>query len=697
MAKKSSGFLKSFLIVLIVLAVIVAGGLFGTKYYLEARERQAEAKSEELLADTVIIDNDNDLTAETLPESDYDFDYDGDGLTNKEEIDLGTDFFRTDTDSDGLTDFDEVRTHGSDPLKFSTSDDGISDLVKALKGFDFNKVYSDSELTPQPVELADNLTFLPASPDSELLHVYEPYSGGLFQDWTCLTPPFILYEAEGFLTSELTEGFTAKNTAVYYYDSETRSLVRDKTAVVTGDQIKFPCHPGMPSAVVRTDLLPEGIANAGSVSADTQKVRTYYMLIVPFSTIDTSEIPDIGIGDLRLASFVKEKDTVFIIGIDGLEGIRSIGGDTALEARIRSLASGWDVDQYFVGQTLFDIAKSIYDRYAASDDPETQEALSNVLIKKVICSASGLADEAVLFMTDNGYASSVPPGAAEMTAHSGFDVSVNGFLFSNLSTSLSEGGVCAGFSYLARQGFNNFLLERQKGAYNFSTLAYPGYEASAGAYDTVFSGEAGKYALKSTPLKSMSDLVYDSYDQGYLIRADQMPEPDKTVVDLLNYYWLYNNGERIRYEQSSGVLKTYDYRFTAIEDIYNEFIAGRVVEMGIFGTPGGHAIVGYALRQDPSDPNLFYMSVYDSNFPENKRFVYSAGKVIRARTEVTMVIRRVPRMIMSSTGKAERVDFFTFHYQVGNGSYMWSNMKGGSDRVVFYKTGTGTKHSIFVR
>ncbi|MDD2393733.1 MAG: hypothetical protein PHN99_06950 [Eubacteriales bacterium] len=697
MAKKSSGFLKVFLIVIIVLALVTTGGFFGTKYYLAARERKAAIKSEELLMDTVIIDSDNDLTAETLPSSDYDFDYDGDGLTNKEEIDLGTDFFRTDTDGDGLSDFDEVRTHGSDPLKYSTSDDGISDLVKVLKDLDFNRAYTVAELDLQPVELADNLDFLPDDTDSEMLHVYETYSGNLFQDWTCLTPPFVLYEAKGFLTSELTDGFTAQNTAVYYYDPETRSLLKDTSMAVDGSLIKFSCHPGVPVAVVRTDLLPEGIAHAGSLSDDMQKVRTYYMLIVPFSEIDTSNIPDIGVGGLTLSSFVKEKDTVFIIGIDGLEGIRSISGDPELESRIRSLASDWDVDQYFVGQTLFDLVKSVYDSYAASDDLDTKDAISNVFIKKVTCSTSGLSDEVVLFMTENGYTSEVPAGAASLSAHSGFNVSENGFLFSNLSTSLSEGGVCAGFSFLARQGYNNFPLERQKGAYSFSTYSYSGYSASASEYDLIFAGRPGEYELKSAPLKAMSDMLYDSYDQGYLIRAEQMDEPDKSVVDLLNYYWLYNNGERIRYEQSSGVLKTYDYRFSAIEDIYNEFKSGRVVEMGIFGTPGGHAIVGYALRQDPSDPNLFYMSVYDSNFPENKRFVYSAGKVIRAKTEVTMLIRRVPKMIMGSDGIAVRQDFFTFRYQVGTGSYLWSNMNGEGDRVVFYKTGTGTKHSVFVR
>ncbi len=54
-------------------------------------------------------------------------DNDHDGLTNAEEYALGTDIDNHDTDSDGLTDLEEVQTFGTDPLSYDTDGDGWAD------------------------------------------------------------------------------------------------------------------------------------------------------------------------------------------------------------------------------------------------------------------------------------------------------------------------------------------------------------------------------------------------------------------------------------------------------------------------------------------------------------------------------------------------------------------------------------------
>ena len=54
-------------------------------------------------------------------------DSDGDGLTDFQEANLGTDPLKTDTDGDGLSDSQEVNTHKTDPLKRDSDDDGFSD------------------------------------------------------------------------------------------------------------------------------------------------------------------------------------------------------------------------------------------------------------------------------------------------------------------------------------------------------------------------------------------------------------------------------------------------------------------------------------------------------------------------------------------------------------------------------------------
>ena len=60
-------------------------------------------------------------------------DSDGDGLTNSDEIQRGTDPNNPDTDGDGLKDGEEVLTYLTDPLKPDSDSDGLSDGDEALR------------------------------------------------------------------------------------------------------------------------------------------------------------------------------------------------------------------------------------------------------------------------------------------------------------------------------------------------------------------------------------------------------------------------------------------------------------------------------------------------------------------------------------------------------------------------------------
>ena len=63
-------------------------------------------------------------------------DVDGDGLTNDEEIALGTDPRNPDTDGDGLSDGDEVHIYHTNPLLADTDGDGQSDASEIMAGTD---------------------------------------------------------------------------------------------------------------------------------------------------------------------------------------------------------------------------------------------------------------------------------------------------------------------------------------------------------------------------------------------------------------------------------------------------------------------------------------------------------------------------------------------------------------------------------
>ena len=60
-------------------------------------------------------------------------DSDSDGLSDYEELLFGTNSNKSDSDGDGLSDFAEVRTHGSNPLTTDTDGDGYSDGIEVAR------------------------------------------------------------------------------------------------------------------------------------------------------------------------------------------------------------------------------------------------------------------------------------------------------------------------------------------------------------------------------------------------------------------------------------------------------------------------------------------------------------------------------------------------------------------------------------
>ena len=62
-------------------------------------------------------------------------DPDGDGINNRDEIDLGTDPLNSDTDRDNLTDSDELNRYHTDPILEDTDGDGLTDYDDVKLGF----------------------------------------------------------------------------------------------------------------------------------------------------------------------------------------------------------------------------------------------------------------------------------------------------------------------------------------------------------------------------------------------------------------------------------------------------------------------------------------------------------------------------------------------------------------------------------
>jgi len=77
-------------------------------------------------------------------------DADSDGLTDDEELALGTDPQAVDTDSDGLTDRDEVNIYKTDPLNPDSDGDGFLDGKEVQGGYNPNGPGKLFDVPPKP-------------------------------------------------------------------------------------------------------------------------------------------------------------------------------------------------------------------------------------------------------------------------------------------------------------------------------------------------------------------------------------------------------------------------------------------------------------------------------------------------------------------------------------------------------------------
>lgn len=141
---------KKELIIWIILFVVVAGVIAGSFYWISGflgstpddYQYQNEGSGQESLqSEKEATDSSQNQEASgegedvELPqeeeEEEEDFsqpqDTDGDGLTDEQEREIGTEVDNPDTDGDGLNDREEFLTYKTNPLKADTDDDGLND------------------------------------------------------------------------------------------------------------------------------------------------------------------------------------------------------------------------------------------------------------------------------------------------------------------------------------------------------------------------------------------------------------------------------------------------------------------------------------------------------------------------------------------------------------------------------------------
>lgn len=194
-----------FLVFVCLLVLVIVGNVyFGGSNFKSFQLVSEETNTAEPVRS---IADENDLIVETaeysfeLTEENKNEDLDEDGLTNEEEVALGTYPMMEDSDGDGLTDGEEVNYYNSNPLKSSTADDGISDYAKVKKGLDVNTVYDESTMTFEDNKVNSKVTLKPRNLISEVAGTFKYFS----KDNTVnsLESVFSVYNFEGQIEYKL--------------------------------------------------------------------------------------------------------------------------------------------------------------------------------------------------------------------------------------------------------------------------------------------------------------------------------------------------------------------------------------------------------------------------------------------------------------------------------------------------------------
>lgn len=162
------------LVILLILIAVLIGLNFLGKQSHKNKIEYAEKTKETAQYDKML--GGNDLLKVELTEENKKLDYDKDGLTNEEEIQYGTNMTNSDTDGDGLDDYEEIKRYESDPTKYSTSGDNISDYIKVERDLEITKQYKDSEVKAEEVKYNYNITLKPEDINSQYYGAFIEYN-----------------------------------------------------------------------------------------------------------------------------------------------------------------------------------------------------------------------------------------------------------------------------------------------------------------------------------------------------------------------------------------------------------------------------------------------------------------------------------------------------------------------------------------
>lgn len=200
--------------------------------------------------------------------SDADEDADGDGLTNGEEVKLGTNPIYADTDGDYLSDYDEVYVYHTDPLNADTDGDGVNDGVEIRLGTNPLVAETSFETVDEGFPVDERT---PVGASAKVITDAEGAGTLLIEEVTPLEQPLLSQGIAGYLGSAY--NFTTKGT----FESAEITFHYDTSLGEIGDDFQPRIYYFNEETGLLEELPNQTVAD-GVVSVTVEHFSTYILL-----------------------------------------------------------------------------------------------------------------------------------------------------------------------------------------------------------------------------------------------------------------------------------------------------------------------------------------------------------------------------------------------------------------------------------
>ncbi|MBP1915710.1 hypothetical protein J2Z23_002691 [Lederbergia galactosidilyticus] len=570
--------------VFVASSLLIVGGIWGYQKYKDYKlEKYLKALPEDPTIST-------DMTVKLHGDEKIG----GQKMTIQEKVDAGLNPYVADTSGNGISDWDALHTYHTDPKKFSTADDGISDLAKIKEGLDPTKpldkdAIEEFSIEDEKLDVAIHTndlnakyhSFIESYQQDELEAIYEP-----------VREPVQFFNYTGEVELKLPEKVkNKKKLKAFYFDFDKEDFVEIKKQRVEDDAIFATINDSFPVFILDPNTY--------------EKIEKYYYFRVSGFQFSRAVAGfDHKVFIFKRAwrdsdNFVEDKYedeeygiTELSIGTIGPISAAFLDGVYALLDKIFAPLDGTD-------GTL--LARALLDYGTVMGTPD--------YVKKY--SMPWIFDEE--FNQEEVYSAKV--------IDTGFLSNANAFRFGNMLTPLGDGGICAGIVRVIERVFNQEEIEKELsykpetvkswlreylGSAGYKSLSY-NLEPQLDQY--AFLEDGYLYGYRFTD-EQISYIGKETYIDDIVIDPSKIDEPDRTLVKMLETQWIYAN-EMINYKT-----KPYESsNITIIDQVEDALANGNIVYASLHKGSGGHAVNIYKMEYDEFDPDLIRLYAYDSNFP----------------------------------------------------------------------------------